>query len=142
MTHILYNDLFYDHNDCESLTIHCPVVHLYTRVDHISQKFVKQYSKLFIPFLDMRIDTKENCSSIRDELGVAQAPFSFSCGLRGEFHQNIDFTFLLPEAFSTKWHMIKGTSSFFKPEIFAHSYNPIMIWSPCCCCCTCFDKKT
>ena len=53
------------------------------RVDHISKKCAKQYSKLFIPFLDMRIDTKKNCSSIRDELGVPQAPFSFSCGLRG-----------------------------------------------------------
>ena len=42
-----------------------------------SKKCVNQYSKLFIPFLDMRIDTKQICSSIRDELGVPKAPFSF-----------------------------------------------------------------
>ena len=31
---------------------------------------------------------------------------------------------IMPDSVSTKWHMIIGTSNFFKPEIFAHSYNP------------------
>ena len=30
---------------------------VYLRGDHISKKFAKQFSKLFIPFLDMKIDT-------------------------------------------------------------------------------------
>ena len=30
----------------------------------------------------------------------------------------------MPYSVSTKWHMIIGTSKFFKTEIFVHSYNP------------------
>ena len=52
------------------------------REDDISQKCVKQYSKMFISFLDMRVDTKTNFSSIRDELGVPQAPYPFRNNLR------------------------------------------------------------
>ena len=35
---------------------------------------------------------------------------------------------IMPDSVSTKWHIIIGTSNFFKTEIFAHSYNPIIIW--------------
>ena len=67
--------------------------HIFIRVDHISKKCAKHYSKLFIPFLDIRIDTKKIYSSIRVDLGVPQAAFPFSLSLRGEFHQNLDFLF-------------------------------------------------
>ena len=31
---------------------------------------------------------------------------------------------IMPDSASTKWHMIIGTSNFFKTDIFVHSYNP------------------
>ena len=68
------------------------------RVDHISKKCAKQFSKLFIPFLDIRIDTKKMYSSIGDDLGVPQAAFLF----RGNFVKILISFFLFPEAFLEK----------------------------------------
>ena len=46
----------------------------------------------------------------------------YKCGgsnLCVRFHEKI-----MPDSVSTKWHMIIGTSNFFKTEILVHSYNP------------------